>query len=163
MAEQVSLSGIRAVVFDKDGTLIDVHRTWGLAIGGAPRDLVDDPTRRAEAAAAIGVDLDTHELAVDAPVIAASNDQRVSILFPTLEVDLSGFSQSSRSGCSPTPMAPSHHYQGRSTRSTKGPWSSFQSVLVWRSSSAASTGQGSGSTDERTASGIRHSWRSPDS
>ncbi|MGB0502259.1 MAG: HAD family hydrolase, partial [Acidimicrobiales bacterium] len=60
MAEQVSLSGIRAVVFDKDGTLIDVHRTWGPAMAGALRDLVDDPTRRAVAAAAIGVDLNTH-------------------------------------------------------------------------------------------------------
>ena len=35
MAEQVSLSGIRAVVFDKDGTLIDVHRAWGPAMAGA--------------------------------------------------------------------------------------------------------------------------------
>ena len=57
MAEQVPLSGIRAVVFDKDGTLIDVHRTWGPAMAGALLDLVDDPTRRSEAAAAIGVDL----------------------------------------------------------------------------------------------------------
>ena len=87
MAEQVPLSGIRAVVFDKDGTLIDVHRTWGPAMAGALRDLVDDPTRRSEAAAAIGVDLDTHELSVDAPIIAASNDQIVAILAPILDVD----------------------------------------------------------------------------
>ncbi len=91
MAEQVSLSGIRAVVFDKDGTLIDVHRTWGPAMAGALRDLVDDPTRRAEAAGAIGVDLDTHELAVDAPIIAASNDQLVALLAPILEVDAERF------------------------------------------------------------------------
>ena len=50
-------------------------------------DLVDDPTRRSEAAAAIGVDLDTHELSVDAPIIAASNDQLVAILAPILKVD----------------------------------------------------------------------------
>ena len=87
MAEQVPLSGIRAVVFDKDGTLIDVHRTWGPAMAGALLDLVDDPTRRSEAAAAIGVDLDTHELSVDAPIIAASNDQIVAILAPILDVD----------------------------------------------------------------------------
>ena len=87
MAEQVSLSGIRAVVFDKDGTLIDVHRTWGPAMAGALRDLVDDPTRRAEAAAAIGVDLEIHALSVDAPIIAASNDQLVALLAPILEVD----------------------------------------------------------------------------
>lgn len=54
MTEQVSLSGTRAVVFDKDGTLIDVQRTWGPAMAGALRDLVDDPTRRAEDAIAIG-------------------------------------------------------------------------------------------------------------
>lgn len=91
MAEQVPLSGIRAVVFDKDGTLIDVHRTWGPAMAGALLDLVDDPTRRSEAAAAIGVDLDTHELAVDAPIIAASNDQLVALLAPILEVDAERF------------------------------------------------------------------------
>ncbi|HAI63657.1 MAG TPA: hypothetical protein DCM13_02095, partial [Acidimicrobiaceae bacterium] len=91
MAEQVSLSGIRAVVFDKDGTLIDVHRTWGPAMAGALRDLVDDPTRRAEAAAAIGVDLATNELAVDAPIIAASNDQLVALLARILEVDAERF------------------------------------------------------------------------
>jgi hypothetical protein len=87
MAEQMSLSGIWAVVFDKDGTWTGVHRTWGPAMAGALHDLVDDPTRRSEAAAAIGVDLDTHELSVSAPIIAASNDQPVALLAPILEVE----------------------------------------------------------------------------
>ncbi|MEM8706075.1 MAG: HAD family hydrolase [Actinomycetota bacterium] len=83
----MTLTGIRAVVFDKDGTLIDVHQTWGPAMALALTDLVDDPDTRGRAAATIGVDLDTHELDPDGAIIAASNDQIIELLTPVLEVD----------------------------------------------------------------------------
>lgn len=83
----MTLSGIKAVVFDKDGTLVDVHDTWGPAMALTLIDLVDDLDARANAAAAIGVDLDTHELAPDSAIIASSNDQIIDLLVPALGVD----------------------------------------------------------------------------
>lgn len=83
----MTLSGIKAVVFDKDGTLVDVHDTWGPAMALTLIDLVDDLDVRANAAAAIGVDLDTHELAPDSAIIASSNDQIIDLLVPALGVD----------------------------------------------------------------------------
>ncbi|MEO0493931.1 MAG: HAD family hydrolase [Actinomycetota bacterium] len=87
----MTLSGIRAVVFDKDGTLIDVHATWGPAMAAALTDVVEDPALRAEAASAIGVDLASNELAVDSPIIAASNDQIIELLAPVLGVEPAAF------------------------------------------------------------------------
>ena len=83
----MTLSGIKAVVFDKDGTLVDVHDTWGPAMALTLIDLVDDLDARANAAAAIGVDLDTHELAPDSAIIASSNDQIIDLLVPALGVE----------------------------------------------------------------------------
>jgi len=83
----MTLSGIKAVVFDKDGTLVDVHDTWGPAMALTLIDLVEDLDARANAAAAIGVDLETHELAPDSAIIASSNDQIIDLLVPALGVD----------------------------------------------------------------------------
>ncbi len=69
------LDDVAAVVFDKDGTLIDVHRTWGPAMARALAELVDDPADRRRAAAAIGVDLVAGTLTTDSPVIAESNGE----------------------------------------------------------------------------------------
>lgn len=87
----MTLSGIKAVVFDKDGTLVDVHDTWGPAMALTLIDLVDDLDARANAATAIGVDLETHELAPDSAIIASSNDQIIDLLVPALGVDPAAF------------------------------------------------------------------------
>lgn len=65
------MSAYEAVVFDKDGTLIDVHLTWGPvfaqvvpAIAGADAALV---------AEALGLGLADATLASDSPIIAGSN------------------------------------------------------------------------------------------
>ncbi len=67
------LDGVDAVVFDKDGTLIDVHATWGPAMVTILTELVSDAASQRRAAAAIGVDLDLAQLADDSPVIAETN------------------------------------------------------------------------------------------
>jgi phosphoglycolate phosphatase len=71
----VLLDDVDAVVFDKDGTLIDVHRTWGPAMARALVELVKNPADRQRAAAAIGVDLEVASLTADSPVIAESNGE----------------------------------------------------------------------------------------
>lgn len=71
----VLLTDVDAVVFDKDGTLIDVHQTWGPAMACTIAELVDDPVGRQRAAAAIGVDLLAGSLTIDSPVIAESNGE----------------------------------------------------------------------------------------
>ena len=69
----VLLKDVDAVVFDKDGTLVDVHRTWGPAMVRTLEDLVDDRDDRQRVASAIGVDLAEGTLSTNSPVIAESN------------------------------------------------------------------------------------------
>ena len=69
----VLLKDVNAVVFDKDGTLVDVQRTWGPAMVRTLDDLVGDLGDRERVAAAIGVDLTAGTLATNSPVIAESN------------------------------------------------------------------------------------------
>ena len=64
MAEQVSLSGIRAVVFDKDGTLIDVHRAWGPAMAGALLRVAPSSSKPAERFGVDRIDVDAAALKV---------------------------------------------------------------------------------------------------
>jgi phosphoglycolate phosphatase len=40
------LKSLQAILFDKDGTLIDFHGTWGPALKGVIEAMTDDPTRR---------------------------------------------------------------------------------------------------------------------
>ena len=67
------LKDVDAVVFDKDGTLVDVHQTWGPAMVRTLNDLVDDLDDRQRVAAAIGLDLAAGMLYANSPVIAESN------------------------------------------------------------------------------------------
>ena len=69
----VLLKDVDAVVFDKDGTLVDVYQTWGPAMVRTLDDLVDDLDDRRRVAAAIGVDLAAGMLSANSPVIAESN------------------------------------------------------------------------------------------
>ena len=120
MAEQVPLSGIRAVVFDKDGTLIDVHRTWGPAMaGGAARSgRRSDPPIRGCRSDRRGSD--THELSVTPRSLRRAMTRSSRSLPRSSMSTPSSFSRSSRSGCSPTPMAPSRLCRGcRRARCTR--------------------------------------------
>lgn len=72
------MSRPRAVVFDKDGTLIDVHLTWGPvfarvvpAVAGVDAD---------EAAAALELDLATGRMAEESVIIAGSNAEIAQVI-----------------------------------------------------------------------------------
>ena len=54
------MSDGRAVIFDKDGTLLDFDATWNEAIGSA-FDLVEDQDAKERAAELFGYDLETSE------------------------------------------------------------------------------------------------------
>ena len=69
------LDHVRAVLFDKDGTLVDVEATWGPSMAAALTDLIHDADVRRRAAEAIGLILDTGRLVPDGPIIAESNGQ----------------------------------------------------------------------------------------
>ena len=78
---------IRAVLFDKDGTLIDVEATWGPSMAAALAALIPGGDLRRRAAAEIGVHLETGRLVPDGPIIAESNAQICARLGPILGVD----------------------------------------------------------------------------
>ena len=81
------MPGVRAVLFDKDGTLIDVEATWGPSMVAALTALVPDAAVRARAAAEVGLHLDTGRLVPDGPIIAESNAQICARLAPVLDTD----------------------------------------------------------------------------
>ena len=82
-----TLDRVRAVLFDKDGTLIDVEATWGPSMAAVLSAIIPDESTRQRAATEIGVDLDSGRLAPDGPIIAESNAQLCARLGPLLDVD----------------------------------------------------------------------------
>jgi phosphoglycolate phosphatase len=72
---------IEAVVFDKDGTLLDFERTWNPAIARAIHILADgDDAVAALIASTLGYDLVARMTLPGAPLIAASNGEIVAML-----------------------------------------------------------------------------------
>jgi len=76
---------VRAVLFDKDGTLFSFQATWGgwtadLIAGLAPAD----PARRCALARALAFDLDARVFRPESPVIAGTLDAAVDLLLPAL-------------------------------------------------------------------------------
>ncbi len=68
-----SCRGIRAVVFDKDGTLINFHRTWGPAAYEAiVATCGNDENTEQDLASAIGFDLAAKRFADDSPYVMES-------------------------------------------------------------------------------------------
>ncbi len=68
---------VDAVVFDKDGTLIDIMATWGPAMAAILREMYPDQGIRGRVSAAVGVDVENETLAPDSPVIAETNAEIV--------------------------------------------------------------------------------------
>jgi phosphoglycolate phosphatase len=67
---------IRAVLFDKDGTLFDFARTWaGVARGALAALAPDDAGLRRRLGLAIGFDPDTGAFAPGSPVVAGATDE----------------------------------------------------------------------------------------
>lgn len=83
----VELAGrpVGAFLFDKDGTLLDFHRTWDRALGATLRALAPDQHALEEAARAVEFDLSSDRIAPSSPVIAESNAVIMGILDPLLD------------------------------------------------------------------------------
>lgn len=76
---------IRAVLFDKDGTLFGFEESWGAWTAGMIDELSEGAADRAAAlAAAVRYDLATRRFAPDSPVIAATPGEVAARLMPLL-------------------------------------------------------------------------------
>ena len=72
------MSRHQAVVFDKDGTLIDVHLTWGPVFARVIPEVAGDAA--ADAAAALALDLEAGTIAEDSVIIAGSNAEIAEVV-----------------------------------------------------------------------------------
>ena len=72
------MSRYQAVVFDKDGTLIDVHLTWGPVFARVIPEVAGDAA--AEAAAALALDLEAGTIDEDSVIIAGSNAEIAAVV-----------------------------------------------------------------------------------
>ncbi len=77
---------IRAALFDKDGTLIDFHRTWDAAVGIALRGAAPDAAALGDAAELLRFDLESNTIGPDSALIADSNQQVIDLIRATLDV-----------------------------------------------------------------------------
>jgi len=78
-----TLDGVAAVVFDKDGTLVDFHRTWDPVVERFLHEMCGDDRRLLEGAAkSVGYDLATGTLLETSPVVADSNAEVAACLAP---------------------------------------------------------------------------------
>ncbi len=74
-----------AVVFDKDGTLVDFHLTWDAAFGEMLDVVADGDTRAVAAAAkAVGYDHETATIPDSSPIIAESSATLTAMMAPAL-------------------------------------------------------------------------------
>lgn len=75
---------IDGIIFDKDGTLFDFHRSWGGWADSFLRGIADDADHADAMGRAIGFDLATGAFAADSPVIAATAADIAMALAPHL-------------------------------------------------------------------------------
>lgn len=66
------MSDIRAIIFDKDGTLFDFAHTWETWAAAFLQRLTDDPMRARALATAIGFDLEVRQFTKDSVAIAGT-------------------------------------------------------------------------------------------
>jgi len=82
-----SLDGgpLAGVVFDKDGTLLDFHLTWDMAMGSTLSRLAPSAAVLEGAARAIGYDLARQRVEPSSQLIAESNATIMALLEPWLD------------------------------------------------------------------------------
>lgn len=79
------MQGIRALLFDKDGTLFDFHRSWSGWAAGLLADLADgDDARAARLAEAVGFDRHAVRFRPGSPFIASTLDEVCALMLPHL-------------------------------------------------------------------------------
>jgi phosphoglycolate phosphatase len=77
---------LRAILFDKDGTLVDFDKTWGMAIFKAMQVLSKDAAQMERLAVAIDYDLSARRIRPHSPLVAASTGDYAPIWAAALEV-----------------------------------------------------------------------------
>ncbi len=78
-----TIDGVAAVVFDKDGTLVDFHRTWDPVVERFLREMCGDDRGVLEGVAeSVGFDLTSGTLLETSPVVADSNAEVAACLAP---------------------------------------------------------------------------------
>lgn len=79
---------ILAVIFDKDGTLVDFHRTWGPAVGKALNLVCNgDEAMIQRAGLALGFEPATNTIRPGAPLVAEANAVIHALVAPILDAD----------------------------------------------------------------------------
>ncbi|WP_380057693.1 HAD family hydrolase [Falsihalocynthiibacter sp. SS001] len=79
------MTSIRAVLFDKDGTLFDFKASWGQWTQRYLAQLAGgDDMKRRELANAVGFDIDRRRFESDSPIIAGTPDEIAEVLLPHL-------------------------------------------------------------------------------
>jgi phosphoglycolate phosphatase len=75
---------IRAVIFDKDGTLFDFRKSWGAWCAAILARVTPDPATARGLAQVLGYDPLTGDFALDSPVIACTTPEIAALIHQTL-------------------------------------------------------------------------------
>lgn len=75
---------IRAVIFDKDGTLFDFRKSWGAWCNAVLAEVAPDPATRDRLAAMLGFDPDRVDFVPESPVIASTTPQVIALVHQAL-------------------------------------------------------------------------------
>lgn len=75
------------MLFDKDGTIVDYHRTWDAATGEALRESAHDDSALEIVAALLDYDLEAGSIGPTSPLIAESNDTIAALIGPFVDVE----------------------------------------------------------------------------
>lgn len=102
---------MRAILFDKDGCLIDFDKTWGQWAGALLGELADgDASLFASLANAIGFRPDSASFSPDSAVIAGTPEEGVQLIAPLLPNwaynDLLAFSNERATSAALEPVVP---------------------------------------------------------
>jgi len=98
-----------AVIFDKDGTLVDFHTTWDESLGRTIDKLLGhDPQARAQVAKGLGFDLGNRTILQDAPFVAESGYTLSRIIEPFVDPQLFETTLIAEGEYSARPMPGSH-------------------------------------------------------
>ena len=109
---------IRGILFDKDGTLLDIEKTWGTwAVGALDRVTEGDRALARRAGNAIGIDADTGAFDPEGAAVAGTLSEQADLLAPVLARDARAIEDWLRSEARtavPHLIAPPAFYEGLS-------------------------------------------------